>query len=360
MTAAELAERLDATRSGAGWMARCPAHEDRVPSLSISEGREGRVLLKCQAGCALEAVLGGLGLTKRDLFDANGRGPGAPLRQEVAAYDYRDELDTLLYQVVRFLPKAFKQRRPDGHGEWIWNLHGVRRVLYRLPALLDRSAGAPVWVVEGEKDADTLTRHGLAATTNACGVKNWRPEYSAALKGAHVIIVPDTDAPGLAHGEEVARQLHGTAASVRVLTLPRGKDVTEFLELGGTVDELTALAAAAPAWAPAAADRHRRDAVAAGPGAATAAPAAAPTGHTRAPAASPTDAEADDTDSGNATRLVALHGAQLHYIARWGTWLVWSPAQGRWQLDYRECPGPRAGERRGPQPQGDGGARGLE
>jgi len=225
----------------------------------------------------------------------------------------------------------------------------VRRVLYRLPELLQRSEDAPVWVVEGEKDADALAERGLAATTNAGGAGKWRPSHTASLKDADVIIVPDTDAPGLAHGQDVARQLQGKAACVRVIILPEGKDVSEYLEMGGAVAALVALAEAAPDWTPA------------GPAATEAnSPAPADTSRTLAPGqlniskqeartrpapqrpAAPTapDAAAEPevtlTDTGNATRLVALHGDRLHYIAAWGKWLVWTVSQGRWNLDHRD------------------------
>jgi hypothetical protein len=55
-------------RSGAGWIARCPAHPDRSPSLSISEGHEGKILLHCFGGCTSEAVCDSLGLSLADLF----------------------------------------------------------------------------------------------------------------------------------------------------------------------------------------------------------------------------------------------------------------------------------------------------
>jgi hypothetical protein len=68
MTAAELAERLNAERNGSGWQAKCPAHDNHVPSLSISEGKDGRVLLYCHAGCALNDIVAALGIAKEDLF----------------------------------------------------------------------------------------------------------------------------------------------------------------------------------------------------------------------------------------------------------------------------------------------------
>jgi len=99
----EILERFQAKRVGAGYMAQCPAHEDRNPSLSIVE-KAGRILLKCQAGCETREVLGSAGLTFEDL------------REEpklVKTYDYVDENKKTLYQVCRYEPKNFKQRKPD-------------------------------------------------------------------------------------------------------------------------------------------------------------------------------------------------------------------------------------------------------
>jgi hypothetical protein len=69
MTAKGVAELLSARRTSSGkWQARCPAHPDRSPSLSIREGAEGRVLVHCFAGCRLESVLEAAGLRVTDLF----------------------------------------------------------------------------------------------------------------------------------------------------------------------------------------------------------------------------------------------------------------------------------------------------
>jgi len=134
-----------------------------------------------------------------------------------ATYDYVDETGKLLYQVVRFQPKRFAQRRPDGKGGWVWGLKGVRRVVYRLPNVVKAEQ---VFIVEGEKDADALGRLGLVATTCPMGAGKWRAEYSGALQGKRVIILPDNDAPGQEHASQVAASLQGVAASVKVLSLP--------------------------------------------------------------------------------------------------------------------------------------------
>ena len=127
--------------------------------------------------------------------------PGSDERVISATYDYADADGKLLYQVVRYAPKSFLQRRPDGNDGWIWDLEGVKRVLYRLPELL----AAPeheVWIVEGEKDADRLASLGFIATTNAGGAGKWRSEFSDLLRGRHVVVLPDNDETGRRHGED--------------------------------------------------------------------------------------------------------------------------------------------------------------
>ena len=92
--------------------------------------------------------------------------------------------------------------------------------MYRLPELL--ASVSIVWLVEGEKDADSLASLGLTATTAAMGAGNWRTEYAESLRGRHVIIIPDNDEPGHKHGKAVSKALDGIAASVIILELPFG------------------------------------------------------------------------------------------------------------------------------------------
>jgi putative DNA primase/helicase len=89
-------------REANGWMALCPAHADKIPSLSIRQA-EGKILLHCQAGCTPASVLAALAMEARDLFEEESGG-----RQSVAEYDYRDEKGRLLFQVVRYEPKGFR------------------------------------------------------------------------------------------------------------------------------------------------------------------------------------------------------------------------------------------------------------
>lgn len=242
-------------KQGAGYQARCPAHDDHRASLSLTE-RSGKILVHCHAGCAAGDVLGAVGWEMSDLFEkpvrANGqaRTPGN-LGPIVTSYDYRDERGELLYQVTRHDPKDFRQRKPDGTGGWKWSLGDVRRVLYRLPELIGADPDATVFIVEGEKDADALARAGLVATCNVGGAGKWRAEYGDCLKGRDVVILPDNDQPGRNHADQVARALKGRARSVKVIDLPglpdKG-DVSDWMAAGGDAEALCVLAENAPEW----------------------------------------------------------------------------------------------------------------
>jgi hypothetical protein len=227
-------EAAGSRRSGRDW--RCPAHEDRKASLSVAEGRHGRVLLHCHAGCRTEDVLAALRLDWPDLFP-EGRNGKAEL---VAAYDYTDEQGRLLYQEVRYFPKAFKRRRPDSHGGWTWKLGDIRLVLYRLPRVLAAvAAGEPVYVVEGEKDVHAIERAGATATTVIGGVSGrWLPEFSRLLAGTRVLVVADDDPPGRQRAAATAGAIARLGGQVEVVRAAVGKDAADHLAAGLTLADL--------------------------------------------------------------------------------------------------------------------------
>jgi len=196
----------------------------------------------CQSGCGTGQVVQALGLTMKDLFPEAQRTRSDKPGEVVATYDYRDENGVLLFQVVRFKPKSFRQRRPGTNGQpWIWDLNGTRRVLYRLPELLKADPGEWVFIPEGEKDVDHVVSLGLTATCNSGGAGKWMPTYSEALRGRKVCILPDNDTAGQAHAQKVAVALAGIAAKIRILNLPNlppKGDVSDWIEAGGTREGL--------------------------------------------------------------------------------------------------------------------------
>lgn len=166
----------------------------------------------------------------RELGGQNDRPLPAPKKTpEISAtYDYTDEQGTLLYQVVRYIPKDFRQRQPDGKGGWIWTMDGASRVLYRLPEVLKAKT---VHCVEGEKDVESLRAIKLTATCNVGGAGKWLEAYSEFLAGKDIIIIPDTDQPGRKHADLILDSVSKKANSVKVVILPKPyKDVSDYLQ----------------------------------------------------------------------------------------------------------------------------------
>lgn len=244
------------SQRGSQFNARCPgpSHQrgDRQPSLSISETDSGQVLIHCHlASCCTEDILKALGLDWKDLFidEEYPNQFDKPMKRQQSriqhTYDYTDAAGHLLFQVVRFEPKDFRQRRPDGKGGWIWNLSGVQRVLYRLPLVLEAvSAGHTIYVVEGEKDVQALEALGFTATCSPMGAGNWLGDYKEALRGARVVLIPDNDEAGQNHINAIANALHHVAKVIRIVQLPglpaKG-DVSDWIAGGGTAEKLKQL-----------------------------------------------------------------------------------------------------------------------
>jgi 5S rRNA maturation endonuclease (ribonuclease M5)/archaellum biogenesis ATPase FlaH len=158
-----------------------------------------------------------------------------------ATYRYSDEAGALLFEVVRKTGKRFLQRKPDGAGGWVWKVNGVRLVPYRLPELLADDQDRPVYVVEGEKDADALWSRGHVATCNPMGAGKWAAVAEVArtaVRGRDVVVVADNDTHGRKHARDVAASLQGVARSVRLTRCPSAKDVADHFAAGGTLDEL--------------------------------------------------------------------------------------------------------------------------
>jgi hypothetical protein len=155
--------------------------------------------------------------------------------------------------------KRFGDRIEDeDRREWLPGLGEATPTLYRLPELLASAADAPVFIVEGEKDVETLREWGLIATSNFGGAGKWGRECAVHFARRNVIVIPDKDPVGREHAADVVQSVFAKAASVKVLELPglpEKGDVSDWLDAGGTAEELLRLAEAAPlvtdagAWA---------------------------------------------------------------------------------------------------------------
>ena len=167
-------------RSADGEYARC-TREEHAGALTMEQNTESyvhRLIGDCRCGTRHDSA---------PRITTNGKHDPAPTI--VAEYSYRDETGKLLYQALRYVPKSFKQRQPDGAGGWLWNVAGVRNVPFRLPELLASAADdLTVFIVEGERDAERLAALGLIATSNVGGAGKWRPEYNAYLIDRKVAI----------------------------------------------------------------------------------------------------------------------------------------------------------------------------
>lgn len=259
----DVAAKLEnAVEQGSGWLASCPAHEDLQASLSIHDGEKG-IVVKCHAGCTQSEVIDAL----KDI-DA---WPRYKKRQQkignkeiTATYDYFNDTGDLVFQVVRFHPKSFAQRRPDGEGNWVWGLTAGTycrkagkgdwrkkknnqqipdgyeakefKAVSRLPiynlSTVANNADRGIFVVEGEKDAENLSAHDLVVTTFVRGTGKWRKEYAQWFRGRDVFLLPDNDDAGRNGMRKVASELVKVARSVRIIYLPglpEKGDVSDWL-----------------------------------------------------------------------------------------------------------------------------------
>lgn len=164
-------------------------------------------------------------------------------RRLVATFDYTYATGKLASQVLRYEPKQFIQRRPDGNGGW--RFRGGPPLPYRLREIIEAiGLGHTIFVVEGEGKVDALADWNVPATCCAGGAKKWKPEHSEYLRGADVVILPDNDDPGRDHANVVGASLQGIASQVRVLELPglgpKG-DIVNWIEAGGTPEDFGSL-----------------------------------------------------------------------------------------------------------------------
>jgi putative DNA primase/helicase len=223
-------DRVEHKSKGSYYVAKCPAHDDKRHSLSISESDDGKVLLRCHAGCRFSQIVAAMGIKQSDLFPTDTKKKS----QIVAEYNYTDSAGKTLYQVVRLDPKSFRQRKPSAGGGWDWRIGNVRRVPYMLHNL-DGASG--IIVVEGEKDVHALTELGFTATTFSGGAGKIPPRESLDDLfgiGAELALIPDNDTVGIEWMNgiaDMARKSGLTATVVRLPGLGNKQDVSDWLEI---------------------------------------------------------------------------------------------------------------------------------
>ena len=211
-------------RSGDRLQATCPTHDDTNPSLTVMRGTTQPVVIHCHAGCDTTRILEALHLTWADI--SNERETPAPTPP--ANYLYTDANGTPLFRVVRGENKRFMQQHLTPQGEWVNGRGGIEPVLYNLPNVLAAvTNGEPVYIVEGEKDCDTLNQWGVTATTNPGGAGNFTPLMADTLHDANVVIIADNDPAGHAHAHDIAALLTERQIRHQTRLTVHGKDVSE-------------------------------------------------------------------------------------------------------------------------------------
>lgn len=279
----------------------CPIHEngnESRPSLDAKyDSKTKNVLLHCKVCDEKESYPDFLKAWKLRPADLK----PAVQRHEVAAYPYHDENRKLLYEKVRYEPKDFRYRRPNG----ALGIKGIPKTLYRLPGLL-ADLSDTVYIVEGEKDVDTLTDRGRTATT-AGGLNDWRSEFNQYFIERDVVIIADNHPKGVACANRIAAELLPTAASVKVidkLPVKAKGDITDFFDQNGTIEDFDRIVFKATVL-------------------------------TEAPVVENTTATSKDTihctDAGNAERFANAYNDKLRYNASTKKWMYQDGT--RWNRD---------------------------
>jgi len=241
-----------AERSGKDWKCRCPAHDDKNPSLSLCDGDDGKLIAHCYAGCSWEQIQKALereGINysrgrshhkkvipfrssdKNRILEVGEKIRGLPITER---YDYPTENGEYLYSKYRL-------RRPDGSKDFSILPTKVPPVLYNLPDIKRaRDNRLTVYLCEGEKDAESLAALGLVATTAPHGAgknekpgEKWKDSYAESLRGLDVVIFADNDEAGVNFAQAIAVRLRGAASSVKVVEFPELEpkgDVTDYLQ----------------------------------------------------------------------------------------------------------------------------------
>ena len=251
-------------KAGNGYLVLCPAHNDRDPSLWITPPKNEDFIADwtCQAGCTREEVLRAVKLTWDDVRrNSHKTKPDKRTPKKlVATFPYPDATGVEEYQIRRFDlgngSKTFEAwHKKDG--KYVPGMGEHKPILYHLPEIPDWIAtGKRIYIPEGELKVDRIIAQGGAATTSPFGAghNKWRPEYSKALAGAEVVILPDNDKTGRDFAQDKAASLYGSAKSVKVLGLlglPEKGDIIDWFNAGGTFEQLEQLTSEAPEWKPA-------------------------------------------------------------------------------------------------------------
>jgi CHC2-type zinc finger protein len=224
---------------------RCPFHEDGNPSFSVyDDGRKWKCHAGCGEGSAIDFIAKAKNLSDEQAClelirlagdDPNTQGQSSragdsePRHKEIAAYNYQDQSGKVVFQVIRYEPKDFRQCRLREDGTRLWNMDGQERFPYHLPEILAAPPETEIWIVEGEKDVDRLREYGFIATCNPGGAGKWLPSFAQFFTERTIVICQDNDQPGANHACDVLRKIRSVTKSATIIRLPEQyKDLSEL------------------------------------------------------------------------------------------------------------------------------------
>ena len=222
----------------------CPVHGDQRSSAGVRLAPSGAILIHCLAGCSTEEIISAAGIDWKDLFSDDDDSFDHEDKMPVATYVYTDIDGTQLFRVLKYRDqygkKSFAQQAADGKGGWLPTLGSINKVPYNLQEVHKACAAERrVVIVEGEKDVETLRKHGIVASTTPGGSSGWRSTYADFFKGGEIIVIPDNDAPGKKYAKSICADLR----HAKVLELPglnEKEDVSDWL-VTHKIDDLRAL-----------------------------------------------------------------------------------------------------------------------
>ena len=222
------------------YRAYSPLRDEKEPSLYITKKDNGYILMNDQGGGDTKATLTKIGLTMRILFPDGGSSGSEPKgsdpeRKVAAIYQYLDKNGELVAEKVRYTNKTFfwRSKKPDGS----YDYHKPENVPLYNGMVLEKAEA--VFLVEGEKDVDTLTKHGLPAVSLPNGA-HWENEYAAYFSDKVIIILPDNDGAGRGYAKAALKALKPTNYNTGIMQLnnwwpeiPEKGDVSDYIAAKG-------------------------------------------------------------------------------------------------------------------------------
>ncbi len=276
VTLNDILSKLEGVKGRDGkYMACCPCHRDSTPSLSVGMGKDGKIVLKCFAGCSTEDIVWSMNLQMKDLFADVAPATAFPVYEEPqrrqAATEKPNKEAEYLYAGGQL--KKIKYRRSDGSkyctwlhkeadGNWVKGRNNIAPGLYCCHQLDNTES---LFIVEGEKDVENMAKAGMVAVSLPDGSQSkWEAAYEKILSGKKIAILPDNDAPGMKYAQMCAEKLYGVAAELWVLDLkrawpevPEKGDVSDLIDRYGAdvaIQKVVQLLQSTQQWEPPAAE----------------------------------------------------------------------------------------------------------